>query len=794
MPDSLTPRLTIDSDIPTLAPGMDDELVTKFSLIDALYASYGIVFLGAIVAVAMLGANYLTVQDATVYKEAIAIVAVAVCRTGLLFSYHRKRHHMKSLSDAGRWESLYLVGAFLTLGGYGTIAATTIILHPDNILAFCLSAGAMAASLSVGTRNFASPRSVNVSVLACCLPLFWACLWTGLLTDNDGYLAVAIIPPFIGFMSVYLSRYLYRLNMRMINSARAARTSAKEADVNAYRFNVAINSMPSGLLLVAKDGRIIVRNQKAKDILITQGDADISLNSALSTVFKEDERNKLLNMVKDFGALAESKDYATILLRTDDRRWIEVELSALDSTKAFAFGSTSGNLAETHKGGVVIILQEVTEKVENTRALKEAAWFDKMTGLPNRQHWETLVEGMVASLQDTDLTFLAIVDVDRFKLINDTLGHNVGDQVIREIAKCLIELSDERLTMGRMGGDEFVIFGANVRDQRDVDELMNGILEKISRPYVISGNFIDVKCSAGVIARQKRDFNRRDDISRADAALYRTKKTPDRIWTTFDTLMEAEFQAARKIKLDLKEAIDSGSLYVVYQPICDLAGTKIVAFEALCRWQHEETGEISPTDFITLAEEIGAIGQLTEYVIRNACRDCSRWGGIPVTVNLSATDVVRDELIPIVKGALREFNLPASKLSVEVTEGVFLKDFHKASKTLNTLRSLGVKIALDDFGTGFSSLGYLKELPLDAIKIDQSFVENVEADVKARKLLKAITSLVKELDLDVIIEGVERKDQLEFVKGMGGVDFVQGNIYSPPMKANEIERAHSEGA
>ncbi|WP_171049131.1 EAL domain-containing protein [Rhizobium sp. MHM7A] len=251
--------------------------------------------------------------------------------------------------------------------------------------------------------------------------------------------------------------------------------------------------------------------------------------------------------------------------------------------------------------------------------------------------------------------------------------------------------------------------------------------------------------------------------------------------------MEEEYVATSRIKQDLKGAIAEGALQVVYQPIFDVSGQNMMLTEALCRWEHREAGYISPSQFVEMAEEIGVIGKLTEYVLRTACRDCKAWGAdVGVSVNLSALDLARDDIVGMIRNALDDFDLDASKLCIEVTETVFVKDFTKTATTLKILKSMGVKTSLDDFGTGYSSLSYLDRLPLSRVKIDRSFILDIVDDPKAQRLFRGVVSLAKELEFDIIVEGVEGAEQLAYIRHVEGVDMIQGYVFSKILTASDM--------
>ena len=575
-------------------------------------------------------------------------------------------------------------------------------------------------------------------------------------------------------MSVYLGFYL---RGRFLEAAMNARNS----EISSGRFDTAISTMPNGLLMVDGDNRVTVINARAAAKLRLPDDFSGSLEEALCRnldVLSVGRTFEHLDILRESGDLATRSE---IKVRTLDGRWLQCFFNA----SVHPAGSLQ---EERYRNTAVIILQDVTHRYEGEMALLKAACFDKLSGLANRQHWETMVDSSVETLPDGTLVAMCILDVDKFKLINDTLGHHVGDEVIAGVAASLRNFDDGRIIPGRMGGDEFVIFVPGLSSAEETAPLFDSIFKAISRTYPVAGHAVEVRCSGGVIVRTRGAFDRQADMSRADMALYKVKRNQNRSWMAFDEALEREYLKTSRIKHDLTGAIDDGSLQVVYQPIFDVGGRDMLAAEALCRWNHPEVGVISPPRFIAMAEEIGVIGKLTSYVLRTACRDCREWGAdVPVAVNLSALDLARDDIVGMIASALEESALDPSLLCVEVTESVFVKDFAKTAATLARLREMGVKTSLDDFGTGYSSLSYLSHLPLNRVKIDRNFVTGIADDPKAQMLFRAVVGLAKELEFEIVVEGIEGPDELSFFRSVNGVDMIQGFIYSSPFTAEEMK-------
>jgi diguanylate cyclase (GGDEF)-like protein len=413
--------------------------------------------------------------------------------------------------------------------------------------------------------------------------------------------------------------------------------------------------------------------------------------------------------------------------------------------------------------------------------------------MPNRRHWNNLVEASSSKNKMGERIAICVLDINHLKLINDTMTQMAGDAAIKQIADKLKEIEFETI-VGRYGGDEFVIAIPGIKSTDDIAVKLDAIFNKINTNYIVHGHSIDIKVSGGVYVHKSGRFVLTEAFSRADHALRKVKGMPTRAWTEFTRSMEAEYQRTVQIKAALREEISENSLKMMYQPMFLPDGSAFDCCEALARWHHPELGEVGPAEFIEIAEEIGVIQMVTKAILMRACKDCATWpGNATVSVNFSTLDVAHPEVLGMVRHCLAESGLDPKRLQIEVTETVFVNDFHNMSRTLNSLQQLGVRIALDDFGTGYSALSYLDKLNFDKVKIDRSFVINVDRDLKKQLLFKGIVALSKSMKFDVVVEGVETHEQLEIVTASGEVDRIQGFIYSRPQTSEDIILRLTEG-
>jgi diguanylate cyclase (GGDEF)-like protein len=430
---------------------------------------------------------------------------------------------------------------------------------------------------------------------------------------------------------------------------------------------------------------------------------------------------------------------------------------------------------------------DVTEARRAEASIRHMANFDALTGLPNRALLHVHLDAAIARMKPENGGFALIsLDLDRFKQVNDTLGHGVGDRLLIEVGRRIsAELREEDL-VARFGGDEFVVLQRSAREPSQADALAGRLVQAISANYEIDGHRINIGASAGIALAPLNGENGDDLLRNSDLALYRAKSDGRGVHRFFSAEMHARSQARRILELDLREALQSNALEVHFQPLIDVKDSQIRACEALARWNHPTRGFIPPVEFVPIAEETGLIIALGAYVLRSACAAAVTWGReIRVAVNLSAIQFKTGDLVGLVKQTLSEVGLSADRLELEITESILIEDKEEVMRRLSELRALGVRIALDDFGTGYSSLSYLSSFPFDKIKIDRTFVQNVVRRPDAAAIIGAITKLASTLGMCTTAEGVETSAELDWLRD-NGCSQVQGYLISAPLPAEAI--------
>ena len=444
-----------------------------------------------------------------------------------------------------------------------------------------------------------------------------------------------------------------------------------------------------------------------------------------------------------------------------------------------------------YRGSAKDITLEFQRKLEDSRM----AEFDALTGLANRHRMERRLDSTLSAYRSAKRSCaLMLLDLDKFKYVNDTMGHPAGDDLLRQVGDRLRAVVGNRGEIGRLGGDEFQILLPDMDDRGELGELADKIIQMLSSPYQVEGKRAIIGASVGV-SIAPYDGLERDELTRsADLALYAAKNGGRGMYRFYSAELK-DVEQERQIMLDdLREALEKDQLQLHYQPVVRTKDNAVVGFEALMRWEHPDKGNIPPNHFIPIAEDSDLINGLGEWAIRRACEDAREWpDNVRVAVNVSAKQFANNGFVALVTQALAEAEIDPDRLELELTETVFLGDIEATEKTFAALKHLGVRLALDDFGTGYSSLSYLRSAPFDKLKVDKSFVDScTQKDQNSAKIISAIIGLSKALGMDVTVEGVEAFDQFNLVCRKGA-EYIQGWIYSKARPQAEILQEIASG-
>ena len=434
-------------------------------------------------------------------------------------------------------------------------------------------------------------------------------------------------------------------------------------------------------------------------------------------------------------------------------------------------------------------LQRAEESEDRYRRLAE---HDLLTGLANRSLFsDRLREGLEHAERAERLTGLLLLDLDRFKSVNDTLGHPVGDALLKGVAERLTESTRRTDTVARLGGDEFAIISTNMESSDDAATLAGKIIKAIAEPFDFEGTEVVTGTSIG-IAIHDTSISDVDELFRnADAALYRAKELGRGTYCYFDRKLNERIQRAKSMERDLEAALRGEGLYLAYQPKLDALTGMMTGVEALARWEHPELGNVTPDQFIPVAESTGLIVDLADWIFREACRQAALWsesglGPIQIAINLSAVQFKRTNILERLLPILDATGVPPSQLELEITETTMIDNFDPVVEQLEALRETGMHIAIDDFGTGYTSLAHVKHLPVDKLKVDRSFVHNLPESSTDAAIVKTIIALSEALGLGVVAEGVETQEQLVFLRNLGCRE-IQGFYITKPLPPQEFE-------
>ena len=539
-----------------------------------------------------------------------------------------------------------------------------------------------------------------------------------------------------------------------------------------HRFDTALHSMLQGLLMISHSGQLLVVNHRFYELFSMPPG---SLVPGIGYM-------ELTDLVVEFGNVSAEdirgvRERRAELIARNERAVVTWELSD---------GRSFNVTHQPTEEGWLTTFEEVTDRRRAEAMMVHLAHHDGLTDLPNRVLFRAKLEEALAFARRGHNLALLCLDLDQFKEVNDTLGHPIGDALLQAAAQRLTDCTREIDTVARIGGDEFTIVQTAIEKPTEATGFANRLLDLMSTPFEVAGHQIVIGTSIG-IALAPQDGLDPDQLLRcADMALYRAKQDGRGVYRLFQAEMDAQMQARRLLELDLRQALPSGQLEVFYQPQVDLRVGAMTAVEALLRWHHPQRGLVSPSQFIPLAEEIGLIVPIGEWVLREACRTVASWpGALRVAVNLSPAQFKCRNLVAAVERALHEAGLPPDRLELEITETVMLNDTDSTLATLTKLRSLGVRIAMDDFGTGYSSLSYLRRFPFDRVKIDQSFVRDIPSKSDCGAIVRAVASLSRELGMATTAEGVETREQLDLLMSAGCSE-IQGYLFSPAVTGDAV--------
>jgi diguanylate cyclase (GGDEF)-like protein len=571
-------------------------------------------------------------------------------------------------------------------------------------------------------------------------------------------------------LSAFVIAVMLFLIVRQLS--RQHQATQQRLSLEKQRLDTAINNMTQGLLLFDSAHRVVVCNRRYIEMYGLSSDVvkpgcafrDVIMHRKQTGSFDGDVDEYCAGIVRDMplGRL--------MIIVTTDGRSIQI---------------ANRPLAD---GGWVATHEDVTERRRSDERIAHLAHYDALTDLPNRTLFREKLEQEIKRIHHGEQLAVLYIDIDEFKSVNDSLGHPIGDELLKAVAARLGRCVNETDVVARLGGDEFAIVQTAVEHPTDVTDLVARIYQAIREPYECLGHQVAADASIGIALAPEDGTDLDQLLKNADLAMYGAKADGRRTYRFFEPEMDARVKARRTLELDLRQAIVEGGLELYYQPLVNLRDNRVTGCEALLRWRHPERGMISPAEFIPVAEETGLINQLGEWVLTAACAEAATWPKhVKLAVNVSPVQFKSQTLALKVAGALAASGLSANRLELEITEAVLIRDDDAALATLHQLRAVGVRIALDDFGTGYSSLSYLQRFPFDKIKIDRCFIADIAEAGGSAPIVQAVVNIAAARNMTTTAEGVETEQQLDMLRTLGCTE-MQGYLFSPARPAAEIRR------
>lgn len=725
------------------------------------YEDHTAFFYGKISAASASLISFVLTNELSLLFISIAMMVIMACDVGNIKLH--KRLIEKNSSKFKFWKAQYTFLSTSFMFSMGLWCFFSFTITDDAFVHLLCISVTMGNILSLISRNFTSDKILTMQLSAVAIPIILG------------------LPAYGDFRSIILCAFFLPLfasvrdiSARLRSIFTSMEKQSDEKDAFGGQLNEALESMSHGLMMFDDEMRLKIINKTAKKILAI-GDEINCYSKKLQELSRLiDTQRPLVNRVR-------------ILQETLTKRLNHKTAAKVFKVSQSQFVELSIKLRE--EGGCVLVIEDVTQRIEYQNRINQLAKFDELTGLCNRTHFIQQTKYLLQELKHDETASVLFFDLDEFKRINDTLGHEAGDHILMKVAERAKHLIPSKAICARYGGDEFVLYINDKYLNSSLDQLANSIVQEVSRDVMFNNQRVSFDASLG-IAKYPQDGTSIDRLLKlADLALYAAKDSGKNTYREFTTELEDSLEKRVLLEEDLTKAVASNALELHFQPIVQVEDGKPKIFEALTRWTRNGTDPISPSEFIPIAEDLGLISEIGNWTLREACKICQTWpSDVSVAVNLSAVQFRVGSIVTMVKHALGASGLTPSRLEIEITETAILNDMEHAVLVLEELSELGVRISLDDFGTGYSSLSYLHKLPLDKLKIDKSFVDDLNENQRSRTLLKGITVLGKALELKVVVEGVETKEQFDLLREHYEVDFIQGFYFSKALTKENASR------
>ena len=740
------------------------------ALVDDLYAPLFSFAVGAATAVLVAAVAAWRTDNPWLIALTICTAVVAAARILTIAEYRKRRPGVGyNVILLRSFERRYAIGATIFAALLGLMNFVAYVFTDDPVSCLLITANAAGYAAGAMARNSSRPQIAIAQLVALLLPI---ALGTALRLQL-AYAVLSVIAVLYLISSIEVVRYLGANRLRLLSTTREKAALAESLAEQNILFDTAINNMALGLCMFDATLRLRIANQRLAEIFRIAPD---KLVPGMS--------------ISEVMALARAAD------RDPAQAAAAQQDLLLDSTTAVLTILADGRMVSiSHRpmpnGGIVATFEDVTEQRRVEAHARFLATHDNLTGLPNRVVFgQELNAAVELGRRERRQCAVLFVNLDRFKIINDTLGHLAGDTLLIELAGRITQCVGARDLVARMGGDDFVVLLSDVSDSDQIAHVARRILAAVVRPLTLNGQECRVTASIGA-SLFPSDANDEVTLTKnAEAAMYAAKEAGRNTFLLHSEEIKAQSIERLMLETSLRRALERDEFVLHYQPKRDLKGDGISGVEALLRWRHPDLGLLQPNQFVPLAEETGLIVPIGRWVLATACAQNMQWQreGLPairVAVNLSPRQFGDPDLLDDIRNALRDSGMPPSLLELEITESMVMQDLPRTVRLLHEIKHLGITLAIDDFGTGYSSMAMVRELPIDALKIDRSFVRDVRGDAEGKAIINAIIALGHALNLTVVAEGVETKEQESFLREQK-CDEEQGYLISVPLPAAEF--------
>lgn len=733
-------------------------------LVSSLFSSPGSIIPGGIAGILTPYLCWLSTGMDIFMTLTILVAVVVALRMMTVITYRRRDHSEDSFAQTRRWDREYFLGAtvFSAVLGYSCYVALT---QTDDPAAHITSvASTIALASGYVARNAGRPKFVAVQIMTFCVPMA-----IGLIQAHNVYYQYIGYFAFLYVLAnIAITNSLHRNLLALSEATKQSKNLASALHSQNLTLDAALNTMIHGLAMYDANLKLAVCNAPHRslygipDTLALPG----TPLTAIARFLIERQvigADQVRETRKVLGEVQQTHQASSLELITRGGRVLVV------------------TIAPAAEGGVLMLTEDATERKATEARIEQMARFDELTGLANRFEFNNRLTDAFGRLERTGEPFaLLYIDLDGFKQVNDSLGHDIGDRVLIETGNRLRGAIRSGDLLARFGGDEFVLILPSA-SHSIVTTIAQRMIDSMARPFQLDNKTIYVTASAGIAMAPLDAASPADLLRHADTALYKAKAAGRNTLTFFNPAMAEEALDRHEIEVDLRIACEEQALELYYQPIIDLKTQEVVTREALMRWRHPTRGMIPPSVFIPIAEQSGLIAAMGDWAIRQACKDAASWPSeVGVSVNISPLQFREPRrIVETVKEALIASNLGSHRLTLEVTESLLIEDNKATLAVIHDLRALGVRFALDDFGTGYSSLGYLSTYPFSQVKIDQSFSRDVHANEASKAIIEAVCQLARRLSMTVVVEGIETESQRIAVQLLGA-HRAQGYLFGRP--------------